>query len=91
MSTIQRIRQKIQRGEFFFTTHALEELSDEGFSAQDAVDAIMRGSINRTLSYDLRGTRYCIVGQTDDQRFLEVVCRFQADSNLVIITCYDVT
>ena len=91
MSTIQRIRQKIQRGEFFFTTHALEELSDEGFSAQDAIDAIMRGSIDRTFSHDLRGTRYSIVGQTNDQRFLEVVCRFHVKHNLVIITCYDVT
>ena len=91
MSAIRRIRQKIQRGEFFFTAHTLEELNDEGFVAQDAVDAIMRGSIDRTLSHDSRGIRYCVVGQTNEQRFLEVVCRLHASTNLVIITCYDVT
>ncbi len=57
MSTLQRIRQKILRGEYFFSIHALEELENDNFTTDDAVCAILNGEITEKLTYDIRGTR----------------------------------
>ena len=57
MLMLQRIRQKILRGEYFFSVHALEELENDGFTTDDAVCAILNGEITEKLTYDIRGTR----------------------------------
>ena len=89
MSTLQRIRQKILRGEYFFSVHALEELENDNFTTDDAVHAILNGEIVEKLTYDVRGTRYVICGHALDKRLLETVCRFHPTSNLLINTCYE--
>jgi len=90
MSTLQRIRQKILRGEYFFSIHALEELENDNFTTDDAVCAILNGEITEKLTYDIRGTRYVVCGKALDERLLETVCRFHPTSNLLIITCYEI-
>jgi Domain of unknown function (DUF4258) len=90
MSTLQSIRQKVLRGEYFFSIHALEELENDNFTTDDAVCALLNGEITEKLTYDTRGTRYVVCGNALDKRVLEVVCRFHQTSNLLIITCYEI-
>ena len=89
MSVIQRMRDKINRGEFFFSEHSYDELKADYFTVRDAVSAIMNGRVERKLTHDFRGTRYVIVGLATDGREIELVCRFHESGNLIIITAYE--
>jgi hypothetical protein len=89
MSIIQKIRQKVQRGEVFFSEHAYDELKADYFSTLDAIRAIMNGKVIEKLTYDHRGTRYVILGTATDNREIEIVCRFHESGNLIIITGYE--
>ena len=89
MSVIQRIREKINRGEFFFSEHSYDELKADYFTVRDAVSAIMSGRVERKLTHDFRGTRYIIVGLATDGREIELVCRFHESGDLIIITAYE--
>lgn len=89
MSVIQRIRQKVQRGEVFFSEHTYDELKADYFTTADAIRAIMNGKVVEKLTHDARGTRYIILGTSSDGRAIEIVCRFHENGNLMIITGYE--
>jgi hypothetical protein len=89
MSIIQRIRQKILDKDYYISWHAEEEMLDDNLERADVVNAILKGSIERKLTHDVRGTRYRIEGPAKDSRMIHVICRFKEDSNLVIITAYE--
>ncbi len=89
MSVIQRIRDKVNRGEFFFSEHSYDELKADYLTTKDAISAIMNGRVERKLTHDYRGTRYVIVGFAADGREMELVCRFHESRHLIIITAYE--
>jgi hypothetical protein len=89
MSTIQRIRQKILNKDYYISWHAEDEMLDDNLERADVVNAILKGTIERKLTHDIRGTRYRIEGPAKDGRMIHVICRFKEDSNLVIITAYE--
>lgn len=65
-------------------------LNDE--LTRDQIDnVILKGRIEKKLSEDIRGTRYCIEGPTGDGRLAEVICRFNENADLIIITVYALT
>lgn len=88
MATIQRIRQKIIDKDYYLSSHAEDEMLDEGLERDDIENAILRGRIQKKLTRDIRGTRYRIEGPAKDGRQLHVICRFREDGNLIIITAY---
>ena len=88
MSTIQRIRQAILDRNYYLSWHAEEEMLDDNLERFDVENAILKGKIKRRLTKDIRGTRYRIEGPAKDGRMIHVICRFKADSSLVIITAY---
>ncbi len=88
MTTLQRIRQKIIDKDYYLSSHAEDEMLDDGLERTDIENAILKGKIEKKLTKDLRGTRYRIEGPAKDGRQIHVVCRFKEDSNLVIITIY---
>jgi succinate dehydrogenase flavin-adding protein (antitoxin of CptAB toxin-antitoxin module) len=88
MSRIARIRRKILERDYYLSSHAEEELANDGFERSDMENAILHGRIERTLTDDLRGTRYRIEGPASDQRRLYVLCRFRGIGDIVIITAY---
>ena len=89
MSIIQRIKQKVQRGEIFFSEHAYDELKADFFTTADAIRAIMNGRVVEKLTHDSRGIRYVILGMATDGRGIKIVCRFHQSGNLIIITGYE--
>jgi len=91
MATLQKIRQKIIDRSYYLSSHAEDEMLDDRLERVDVERAILQGKIDRKLTRDQRGTRYRIAGPATDGRMLHVICRFKADSNLVIVTVYAVT
>jgi len=89
VSAIERIREKIRSRDYFISSHAEEEMAEDGLERSDAECAILRGTIDRKLTHDPRGTRYRIEGPAEDGRLTHVICRFKEDGSLIIITVYE--
>lgn len=90
MTTLQKIRHKILNREYYLSSHAEEEMLDDDLERSDIEHAILKGHIEKTLTADLRGTRYRIEGPAQDDRTLHVLCRFKEVANLIVITVYAV-
>ncbi len=91
MASIQKIRQKIIDRAYYLSSHAEEEMANDGFERADIENAIFKGEIEKKLTDDERGTRYRVEGAARDGRMMQVICRFKEDSNLLIITVYALT
>ena len=89
VSTVDRIREKIRRRDYFVSSHAEEEMAEDGFERSDVERAVLEGRIDRKLTHDRRGTRYRIEGAAGDGRIMHVLCRFREDRSLIIITVYE--
>jgi len=88
MTTIRKIRQKIVDKDYYLSSHAEEEMLDDLLERGDIENAILKGRIEKRFTKDTRGTRYRIGGPAKDGRIIHVICRFNEDGNLVIITAY---
>jgi hypothetical protein len=88
MSTLQKIRQKIRQRDYYLSTHAEDEMVADNLEREDIEQAILTGRIEKKLTHDLRGTRYRIEGYARDGRSMHVLCRFQEEGELLIITVY---
>jgi hypothetical protein len=88
MGTLQKIQQRISGRDYFLSSHAEEEMLDDGLERPDIESAILKGRIEKRLTNDSRGTRYRIEGPARDGRLIHVVCRFHEITNLLVITVY---
>lgn len=88
-SVIERIREKIRSRDYFLSSHAEDEMVEDGIERSDVEAAILGGFIDKKLTHDLRGTRYRVEGPAEDGRLIQVLCRFREDRSLVIITVYE--
>lgn len=88
MPSIQRIRQKVIDKDYYLSSHAEDEMVDDGLERNDTENAILKGRIKKKLTKDIRGTRYRIEGPAKDGRRINVICRFKEDDSLIIITVY---
>jgi hypothetical protein len=91
MPSIQTFRQKIIDRDYYLSAHAEEEMWDDGLERTDVEHAILNGRIERRFKDDPRGTRYGIEGPATDGRAIHVICRFQEQGALLIITVYALT
>ena len=88
MGTLQKIQQCILDRNYFMSSHAEDEMLDDGLDRKDIENAILKGRIEKKLTHDARGTRYRIEGPALNERLIHVVCRFRESDNLLIITVY---
>ncbi len=88
MARIQKIRQRVIERNYYLSSHAEDEMYDDGLSRYDIENAILKGRIKKKLSEDIRGTRYKIEGPAKDGRWIHIICRFKENGNLIIITVY---
>ncbi len=91
MTRIQKIQQKILDRAYYLSSHAEDEMLDDGLERDDIEYAILKGRIQRKLSADVCGTRYRVEGPAKDGRLIHVVCRFKEDGDLIVITVYALT
>ena len=88
MTTIHKIRQKIIDRDYYLSSHAEDEMLNDGIERSDIEHAILKGRVEKKLTHDIRGTRYRIEGLSEDGRRMHVVCRFKESRDLIIITVY---
>lgn len=88
MSVLQRIRQKVIDRAYYLSSHAEEEMWADNLERPDIENAILKGRIDKRMTQDYRGTRYRIEGPSLDLRKTHVICRFDEESELLIITVY---
>lgn len=88
MSVIKRIRQCIIDRDYYLSSHAEEEMLDDGFEREDIEHAILKGFVKKKLTHDMRGTRYRIDGPARTGTKMRIICRFREEANLIIITVY---
>jgi hypothetical protein len=88
MSTLRKIRQRVIDRDYFISSHAEEEMLDDVLERKDIENAILKGRIEKQLTYDSWGTRYRIEGPAQDGRLIHVICPFREESSLLIITVY---
>lgn len=88
MSAIRRIRQRVLECDYYLSSHAEEEMQQDGLGRADIEGAILNGRVEKKLTEDVRGIRYRITGSALDGRKIYLVCRFKVDGELIIITVY---
>ena len=91
MATLQRIKQKITERGYYLSSHAEDEMLDDLLERVDIENAILKGKVDKKLTRDQRGTRYRIEGPATDGRMIHVICRFNEEGSLVIVTVYAIT
>jgi hypothetical protein len=91
MTTIKRIQLKIIQRQYYLSTHAEDEMLEDGLQRQDIEHAILKGRVEKRMTHDRRGTRYRIEGPVPDGRLIHVICRFHVSRDLLIITVYALT
>jgi hypothetical protein len=89
MSAIERIRAKIRTRDYYLSSHAEEEMADDGFERSDVEYAILKGVVEKKLTRDPRGARYRVEGPANNGRLLHALCRFSETGPLIIITVYE--
>jgi hypothetical protein len=89
--SIQRVRQRVVEREYYLSAHAEEEMWADHLERSDVENAILKGRIEKRMTRDPRGARYRIEGPAKDGRPVHVVCRFNEEGTLVIITVYALT
>jgi len=85
---IDEIRWSVREREYHLSSHAEDEMADDGLERPDVEHAILHGFVQRKMTRDPRGTRYRIEGPARDGRLMHVVCRFHEVGTLLIITVY---
>jgi hypothetical protein len=89
VATIHIIREKVAKQEYEFTIpHFFEEMADDDISFADIEIAIANGRIRRKFTRDPRGTRYEVVGSTEEGREIAIICRVKSTGKLLLITTY---
>ena len=86
---IDRIRQAIRDQRYRLSSHAIEEMAEDGLESGDLESIMLTGVVARHFTRDPRGTRYEVVGNTTDCRRGCAVCRFLTTGELLVITAYE--
>lgn len=82
------LREKLRKGDYKLSNHALIKRGLRKFTDDDIVDAILQGEIIEDYPDDPRGKSCLILGETKDDRPLHVVCGLADDGKLLMITVY---
>jgi hypothetical protein len=89
VATIHIIREKVAKQEYEFTIpHFFEETADDDSSFADIEMAIANGRIRRKFTRDPRGTRYEVIGSTEEGREIAIICRIKRTGKLLLIATY---
>jgi hypothetical protein len=87
-SKIAELRRKVAFGQFELTSHAVDEMEQDGFTIMDVKSAIYSGRIVATQRREAEPRKYVVTGRAFDGRRLNLVCRLTPLGRLRIITVY---
>jgi hypothetical protein len=87
---IGNFRRKIALGLYELTSHAKEELENDGFTIGDCKSAVYSGKVVATQRHGPGRTKQVIEGQALDGRNMHLICRLTESGKLRIITIFEV-
>ncbi|MDJ1181554.1 DUF4258 domain-containing protein [Roseofilum sp. BLCC_M91] len=86
---LRDIRQKVSSYQYVMTTHAEEEMADDGLSIYDVEQGILTGEIlERQRDRNTYESKFRIRGTGLDNQDLEVVVKLGRTGKVVMITVY---
>lgn len=86
---LRRLRARIEAGDYVVTTHADEEMDDDGLSVFDLERAVLTGTIvERQRDRKTQEQKYVVRGEGTDGSSVGVVGRLGATGRAVIITVF---
>lgn len=86
--TLARIRTQAAGGDFRITQHAQQEMTEEGISLDEVLQAAAGGQLLENYPEHRRGACCLLYGRTANGRDLHVVCT-TAQPVLIVITVYE--
>ena len=86
---VDRIKLAVREGRYTITDHAHDEAEQDDFLVTDVKHAMLASSTIKRLTHDPRGTRYALLGSSEDGRLVNVICRFDSEGNVRVITVYE--
>lgn len=85
---IAGIRERIARGRWRISDHALQRCDERDLDAGDLVGCLVEGEVLEDYPDDPRGHSCLVLCRLSDGSSLHVVCGTDSDDWLVIITAY---
>lgn len=89
MSLIQRLREKIARGEFEFSQHAIGQSATRGIAVEEIREAFATGEIIEDYPDDKYGPSCLVLGFTAEGRPLHVQCSYPSRPLVKFVTLYE--
>ena len=86
---IEKIRRKVEEGKYIISFTHTEKLRLRKIEASDLEQAILNGSIIEAYPDDPRGISCLILGFTNKDRPLHIVCGRIEEDEILIITAYE--
>lgn len=88
-SILKRLREWILLRQYVMTTHAEEEMENDGLTVFDVEHIILTGLIlERQTDLETRQIKYRIRGRVLANEAAEVICRLSSTKKAVIVTVY---
>ena len=86
---LHRLRRLVEAGSFVVTLHALDEMAEDDVLVEEAVDAVLLGSIvEAQTDQTTREKKFVVNGPDHAGRPLGVVVKIGASGKLVVLTVY---
>ncbi len=89
MAIIEDIREKVEKGQFEFSQHAVDQSIIRRISVQEMREAIARGEIIDDYPDDKYGPSCLILGFTLSDRPVHIQCSYPSRPMIKIVTVYE--
>jgi hypothetical protein len=86
---VARIRLLLRKGKYFATSHAIDEMEEDGLFDSDVIAAVETMDVLETQRGDKRGPKQKFEGRSGDRR-VGVVGRITGKGRFKIITVYEI-
>ena len=86
---LRRLRARIEAGDYVVTTHADDEMDDDGLSVFDLESAVLNGTIvERQRDRETQEQKYVVRGEGTDGSAVGVVVKFSVTGRAVVLTVF---
>ena len=86
---LRRLHARIEAGDYVVTTHADDEMDDDGLSVFDLESAVLNGTIvERQRDRETQEQKYVVRGEGTDGSAIGVVVKFSVTGRAVVLTVF---
>ena len=86
---IDKLRQKISRGEIEYSLHAVRRMVARNITPEDVAQTVLAGDVIEDYPQDKYGPSCLVCGMTKSDRVLHVQCTHPTRPVVKVVTAYD--